>query len=64
MNTSTRGGKKGRKIGRNKKSCELYRAQHRRERNKIRKIKKYLKRHPNDKQAAKRAEVLAEQIRG
>lgn len=49
-----------RKIGRNKIKCELYRTRHTRERNKVRKIFKHIKRHPNNLQAKKRLEQLKE----
>lgn len=39
---------KARKVGRNKIKCANYRARFRREKNKERKIKKHLKRHPAD----------------
>lgn len=39
-----RGGKRGRKIGQNKSKCEKYRAAGRLEKNKIRRLKKHLKR--------------------
>jgi hypothetical protein len=42
------GGKKGRKVGRNKVKCEAYRKSGRREINKARKIRKHTKFHPND----------------
>ena len=40
-----------RKVGRNKVKCDWYRSRGTREKNKIRKINKHLKKHPNDKQA-------------
>lgn len=43
-----KGGKKNRKHGRNKKQCELYRNQQTREKNKARRLKKHLSRHPGD----------------
>lgn len=49
---------KGRKIGRNKIKCERYRLQHRREKNKIKKILRHLQNHPNNLQAKKRIEEL------
>ncbi|MBI2039919.1 hypothetical protein HYT18_02505 [Candidatus Microgenomates bacterium] len=52
------GGRKGRKIGRNKAKCERYRLSHRREKNKIRKILKHLKKHPNNTAALRRIEEL------
>lgn len=42
------GGKKGRKIGRNKETCKAYRSAQRRERNKLRIMLKHLKLHPED----------------
>ena len=44
---------KGRKIGRNKKLCEIYRARGVREINKRIKIDSHLRRHPGDAQARK-----------
>jgi hypothetical protein len=46
------------KIGRWKKKCETYKLSHRREKNKIRKILKHLKAHPNNLEAARRVEEL------
>ena len=48
---ATKGGKKGRKIGRNKLKCERYRAAHRREKNMARRAGRYLLKHPNDEGA-------------
>ena len=45
--------KGGAKIGRNKVSCERYRAQGRRAKNKLRRVSSHLNRHPRDL-AAKR----------
>jgi hypothetical protein len=46
---STRGhGKSGaRKYGRNERKCQRYKLEHRREKNKLRKLRKIAKRHPN-----------------
>ena len=45
------GGKSGtKKYGRNKVKCERYRREHRREKNKLRRLRKLVKTHPNDKQ--------------
>jgi len=41
-------GKKRRKIDRNRKWCEAYRARGQREKNKALKLSKHLVRHPND----------------
>lgn len=43
-----KGGKKNRKIGRNKKWCEAYRNRGQREKNKCIRIRKHLARFPND----------------
>jgi len=43
-----KGGKKNRKHGRNKVWCAQYRMRGTRERNKIRKLKRHLKKYPND----------------
>lgn len=45
--------RKGRQIGRNRKSCEAYRSRGQRERNALRKLKKHVRRHPNDALSAK-----------
>ena len=47
-----RGGRKNRKYGRNKKFCERYTIENTRIRNKRVKLKRHLRRQPNDKQAA------------
>ena len=47
-----------RKIGRMKAKCERYRLLHTREKNKIKKILKHLKKHPNNKSAIVRVEEL------
>jgi hypothetical protein len=43
-----KGGKKNRKFGRDKIKCERYRRERRREKNKVKKVCKHLKKHPND----------------
>ena len=53
----TKGGKakktkKGRKQGRNALSCQRYKLEHRREKNKLRRLRRVLKRNPNDTNAA------------
>ncbi len=48
---SSKGGMKGRKIGRNKKWCEVYKAGGVRRLNKMIKMDSHLRRHPDDKQA-------------
>jgi hypothetical protein len=55
MSTPRKGrGKSGsRKYGRNKVKCALYRVQNRREKNKLRKLKKLSKKQPNNKQIPK-----------
>jgi hypothetical protein len=58
VDSRKKGGKRGRKVGRDKVKCTLYKAQHRREKNKARKLKKYLRKHSNDKCASKRLEEL------
>lgn len=45
--------KKQRKVGRNAEFCKFYRLTHRRERNKLVRLEKHMKRHPNDKCAQK-----------
>lgn len=44
-------GKKNRKHGRNKLSCDNYRRSHRREKNKLRRLRRHLKAHSNDRMA-------------
>ena len=46
-----KGGKKNRKHGRNRANCERYRREGRREKNKVRKLRNYVRRNPNDTQA-------------
>lgn len=50
-------GGKNRKYNRNKRWCEQYANDHRREKNKARRMKRHLKRHPEDLVAMK---VLSE----
>ena len=44
-----KGGKKNRKYGRNARYCELYRVRHQRERNKVKRLLRHLKRFPKDR---------------
>lgn len=44
-------GKKNRKWGRNENSCARYRAGGQQEKNRVRRIRRHLKRFPNDRQA-------------
>jgi hypothetical protein len=44
----TRGGKKNRKFSRNKRKCERYRAEGRREKNKAARLRRHMKAHKND----------------
>lgn len=53
-----RGGKKGRKIGRNKVKCERYLKQGRWERNKLRRLRKHVRHQPNDDEAKAAIETL------
>lgn len=46
-----KGGRKGRKIGRNKAWCNAYRLSERRSRNKALKIARHLRHHPNNRTA-------------
>lgn len=50
---SRRGGKKNRKHGRNKKFCERYFKEGRRESNKGRKLIRHIKKFPNDQEAVR-----------
>jgi len=47
-----------RKFGRNLIKCSIYKSRGVRLRNKIRKLKKYLKKHPTDRQAQNRLKEL------
>ena len=58
LKRTKRGSGGRRKIGRMKAKCERYRLAHKREKNKIRKILKHLRKHPNNLQAKKRIEEL------
>ena len=49
--STTAGGKKGRKIGRNGALCKIYRDRDTRMRNKVRKVARHLKNFPDDLQA-------------
>ena len=51
MGKRTRQGGGHSKAGRDSVKCQLYRSQHRREKNKIKKLTKYLKTHQNDQKA-------------
>lgn len=59
-----KGGKKQRKHGRNALSCKQYTITHRREHNKIRRLKKHLIRFPDDAGANKAIERCMVTIRG
>ncbi len=50
--------KLSRKCGRDKVKCAAYRARGTRERNKVRKLRKHCKKHPNDKAAWETKESL------
>lgn len=45
-------GKKGHKVGRKANHCKAYRASNTREKNRARRMAKYLRKHPEDKQCA------------
>ena len=51
MVEKAKGGKKNRKVGRNANYCKFYKLSHRREHNKIRRLKKHLILHVGDKVA-------------
>lgn len=62
---SRKKGKSGtRKYGRNLNSCAEYLREHRREKNKIRKIIRHLKAHPHDEASQKVVTMLREEIFG
>jgi hypothetical protein len=54
-----KGGKKNRKWGRNKIKCQRYALERRGEKNKVKKLKKHLRHHPEDVQAKSRLTKLA-----
>ena len=63
MQKRTKRGSGGRrKIGRMKAKCERYRLLHTREKNKIKRILKHLKKHPNNLVAKLRVEELRNMI--
>jgi hypothetical protein len=43
-----KGSKKNRKYGRNKKQCEVYRNENKREKNKVKRLLRHLKKYPSD----------------
>lgn len=64
MGEKAKGTKKGRKIGRNAAWCKRYALSHRREHNKIRRLKKRLTKFPNDKSAIAAMDLCRSLIRG
>jgi hypothetical protein len=48
---------KGRKVGRNKLSCLRYKLEHRREKNKLRRLTKHIKKHLADQCAVRAADL-------
>ncbi len=60
---NTKGGKKGRKIDRNRIWCKAYRLRRQRERNKIKRLDKHLGRYPDDKCAIAAKERCEHTIR-
>jgi hypothetical protein len=52
----------GKKIGRNKVECQRYRARRTRERNKLRKLRKHIKRYPGDAAARRALPRVAEEL--
>ena len=57
-------GGKSRKVGRNALSCKSYKNSNRREKNKIRKLKKHLRWFPDDKCASAAVDVCLTKTRG
>jgi len=51
-----------RKFGRNEIKCTRYRMRNRRERNKLRKLKKIFRKYPNNKQVANRIKSLEKEL--
>lgn len=56
-------GKGQRKAGRNKIPCQRYRNEMRQEKNKLRRLRRHLKRHPNDTPAVPVMEALRKMVR-
>jgi len=54
MAGQNKGGKKNRKIDRNRKWCEAYKARHQREKNKVVKMRRHLVRFPMDARGDRR----------
>lgn len=59
-----KGGKKQRKYGRNAAYCLAYKNSNRRERNKVKRLKKHLARFPNDACASAAVEACNKVIKG
>jgi len=59
-----KGGRKNRKYHRNLATCLTYKNSHRREHNKIRKLKKHIAKYPTDKSALAAVENCLKVIRG
>ena len=57
-----KGGKKNRKLGRNVKYCTYYRQANIEAKNRLRKMRRHLKKNPNDQANASRFEALGGQI--
>lgn len=53
-----KGGKKNRKVGRSKTYCQWYRNHNIREKNKVRKLRKHVKRQPNERVGLQRLRDL------
>lgn len=64
MGEKAKGGKKNRKVGRNKKWCESYRARHQREKNKVVKLDRHIQTHPADNCALVRRDAMRRLARG
>ena len=62
MATQSQQGNKNKKYGRNKAKCARYAANHKRERNKVRRIRRHLKQHPNDSQSFNRLQSWESRI--
>lgn len=56
--------KSGRKIGRNSRSALIYKNEERREKNKVKRLKRRLKNHPLDKSALAALEALPLRLKG
>ena len=62
MVTHKKGRSGARKYGRNEVKCKRYKSEHRREKNKLRKLKKLARKQPNNKQLFKTIRKLQNEL--